>query len=43
MEKSYAGKINNRGQQEVKALYPTPKGKAPKKKTGADLRVKGGK
>lgn len=43
MKNSYAGRINNRGQQEVKALFSTPKGKSPKVKTGSDLRAKGGK
>ena len=43
-EKStYAGKIKNSGSQEVSALFTTPKGKAPVKKTGTDLRTKGGK
>lgn len=40
---TYAGKIQNSGSQEVKALFETPKGKGPVKKTGTDLRTKGGK
>lgn len=40
---TYAGKIKNSGSQEVKALFETPKGKASVKKSGEDLRVKGGR
>lgn len=42
MTKTYAGKISNKSMQEVKAAYPQPAGKAPKKETGGDLRAKKG-
>ncbi len=41
-KKSYAGNITNKGTQTVEAVYPQKKGKAPVKKTGEDLRTKGG-
>jgi hypothetical protein len=43
MKDSYAGQIKNSGSQKVEPLYSTPKGKPPVKKTGGDLRTKGGK
>lgn len=43
MKKSYAGKISNKGSQKVDALFPQTKGKSGVKKTGDDLRSKGGK
>jgi len=44
MEKkpSYAGNITNKGTQTVEAVFPQKNGKAPVKKTGGDLRSKGG-
>lgn len=35
----YAGRIANKGNQTVKAVYGTPAGKAPMMKKGADLRT----
>lgn len=43
MAKSYAGKITNKGAQEVKAPYAQGGGKEPKIKTGGDLRTGKGK
>jgi hypothetical protein len=43
MKKSYAGKVTNQGSQKVDALFPQKKGKGGVKKTGDDLRTKGGK
>jgi hypothetical protein len=43
MKDTYAGQIKNSGSQKVEALYTTPKGKSPVKKSGGDLRTKGGK
>ena len=40
---TYAGKIGNGGTQHVKANYTPDKAKKGPDKTGADLRVKGGK
>lgn len=40
MEKSYAGKIKNKGSQTVEALFKTNASKSPKVKTGGDLRAK---
>lgn len=40
MEKSYAGKIKNKGSQLVEALFKTNGSKKPKVKTGGDLRAK---
>lgn len=40
MEKGYLGRINNRGNQVVKAPVKTPKSKSGKVKTGSDLRAK---
>lgn len=40
MEKSYAGKIENKGSQKVEALFKTKSSKSPKVKTGGDLRAK---
>lgn len=40
MEKSYIGKISNKGSQEVIAPIEQPKGKTPKVVTGGDLRAK---
>lgn len=39
---TYAGKIKNTGSQVVSAIYPVSKGKSSTKKTGEDLRTKGG-
>ena len=36
----YAGKITNKGNQEVKAVYAQSAPKSPKVKTGGDLRAK---
>lgn len=42
--KTYAGRISNKGAQEVKAPYAQGKGVAPKTKEGGDLRsAKSGK
>lgn len=38
--KSYAGKVSNKGAQEVKALYPQGKPKGATVKKGGDLRSK---
>lgn len=38
--KSYAGKVSNKGAQEVKALYPQGKPKGAKVQKGEDLRAK---
>lgn len=43
MKKTYAGKIKNTANQEVKALFPAGKGKSGKVTKGTDLRSKGGK
>jgi hypothetical protein len=40
MEKSYAGKIKNRGSQKVEAIFKTEGSKKPTVKTGGDLRAK---
>lgn len=40
MEKSYAGKIKNKGSQKVEALFKTEGSKKPTVKTGGDLRAK---
>ena len=37
--KNYAGKITNKGAQEVKAPYAQAEGKQPKVVTGGDLRT----
>lgn len=42
MAKTYAGKISNKGSQEVKAIFPTEKGKNGKVTKGEDLRSKKG-
>lgn len=42
-KKSYEGKVNNKGTQAVEAVFPQSKGKSPSRKTGGDLRGKGGK
>lgn len=42
MAKTYAGKISNKGTQEVKAIFPTEKGKSGKVTRGEDLRSKKG-
>lgn len=39
-ESIYAGKVTNKGNQEVKAGYAQKASKAPKMKTGGDLRAK---
>ena len=39
MRKGYEGTVSNKGAQEVKAPYPQKDGKAPKVKTGNDLRT----
>lgn len=39
MTSGYAGRIANKGNQTVKAVYATPAGKGPKMKKGADLRT----
>jgi hypothetical protein len=36
----YAGKVTNKGNQEVKAGYAQKAAKAPKMKTGGDLRAR---
>jgi hypothetical protein len=40
MDKSYAGKIKNRGSQKVEAIFKTEGSKKPTVKTGGDLRAK---
>ena len=40
MEKSYAGKIKNRGTQKVEAIFKSEVSKKPTVKTGGDLRAK---
>lgn len=42
-QKTYAGSISNKSTQKVEAVFPQKKGKSPVKKTGTDLRSKGGK
>lgn len=42
-EKTYAGKIDNSGNQKVEAIYKPGTTKAPKMHEGGDLRVKKGK
>lgn len=39
MQKGYAGRINNKGNQVVNAVYKTANSKSPKVKRGADLRT----
>lgn len=39
-ESIYAGKVTNKGNQEVKAGYAQKASKSPKMKTGGDLRAK---
>ena len=39
MEKGYAGRIKNKGNQVVDALYKTANSKSPKVKRGSDLRT----
>lgn len=38
MKQGYAGRINNKGNQVVNALYKTANSKSPKVKRGSDLR-----
>lgn len=38
-KQGYEGKISNHGSQEVKAVYSSEGGKAPKVKEGGDLRT----
>lgn len=40
MERSYAGKIKNKGSQKVEAIFKTEGSKKPTVKTGGDLRAK---
>lgn len=40
MEKSYAGKIKNKGSQKVESIFKTEGSKNPKVKEGGDLRAK---
>ena len=39
MLSGYAGRIKNKGNQTVEAVYKTPAGKGPKMKKGSDLRT----
>lgn len=40
---TYAGKITNKGSQEVEAIFKPERGKSGTVKKGEDLRTKGGK